>query len=421
MGHISQRTVSICYDLHDPFDLFDPFDQFNSPIMNTTTERLAEVRSYFVNGDTHVGYRRLLDAAIETQNSTIYEYTLAFCDWYDNHASQDNAQLNEKVGQLLEKISSASIDIPIAQYEPKLKAGGISKTYSAGSFSLAALDVELYPARIIGLVGENGNGKTTLLRLLYGELKPDAGTINYHLKNVPPGASFYDVKTRLSFIPQRPDPWYGSLMNNLQFAATHYGMKGKDNYLWTEMICARMGLRPFRSYTWGRISSGYKMRFELARALIKKPEILLLDEPLANLDVLAQQVILEDLRFLGHSRQMPLGIILSSQQLYEVEKVSEQVIFLKQGRAKYQHTKGQHQPEAVSLVFELETTATRETLQQAFSQLGLQNISFNGGVYIIYFTPGTSSSEVIQKLGATAIPVKYFRDISASSRRFFDA
>jgi ABC-2 type transport system ATP-binding protein len=393
--------------------------------MNTTQDRLAEVKSYFDNGDIHVGYRRLLDSAIETQNMTVFGQALEFCDWYDRHTGTDPGNvtgLNEQVSSLLEKINGAAIPEPFTNHLPKLKAEQIGKTYHQGSFSLSSLDIELYPAQIIGLVGENGNGKTTLLRLLYGELKPDSGTIQYNLDNIPKHASFYDIKTRLAFIPQRPNAWYGSLMDNLEFTSTHYGFKGKENYLWTEMVCARMGLRPFRTYTWGRISSGYKMRFELAKTLLKKPEILLLDEPLANLDVLAQQVILEDLRFLAQSRRMPLGIILSSQQLYEVEKVSEQVIFLKQGKPKYQQTK--YKPEeqqALPLVMELETTASRETLQEVFKTLQLQTLSFNGGVFILYFNENTSSSEVIRALGEAKVPVKYFRDISASSRRFFDA
>jgi ABC-2 type transport system ATP-binding protein len=211
-------------------------------------------------------------------------------------------------------------------------------------------------------------------------------------------------------------------MDNLQFTSAHYGFKGKENFLWTEMICARMGLRAFRTYTWNRISSGYKMRFELAKTLLKKPEILLLDEPLANLDVLAQQVILEDLRFLAQSERMPLGIILSSQQLYEVEKVSGQVIFLKQGKPKYQLIDSKSVDNgSVQLVLELESSASREMLQKIFEPLSLTNLSFNGGVYLLYFKEEISMSDVIIKLGESQIPVKYLRDISSSSRRFFDA
>lgn len=71
------------------------------------------------------------------------------------------------------------------------------------------------------------------------------------------------------------------------------------------------------------------MRFELARMLLRKPKILLIDEPLANLDILAQQTILDDFRNIAGSPYRPIAIVLSSQQLYEVEKTSQQVVFLK--------------------------------------------------------------------------------------------
>ncbi len=389
----------------------------------TYPSRLSEVQSYFNNGDVHLGYRRLLDSAIETQDSSVFADTLSFCDWYDDWTEKNtggDAALNERVTALLQRIGQ----VPLTAAEPhlKLEARNISKRYQSGSFSLSALDLSLPAGQITGLVGENGNGKTTLLRLLYGELKPDTGRIHYQLNSVQPGASFYDIKTRLAFIPQRPAPWHGLLMDNLQFTATHFGQKGRENTLWTEMIIARMGLRPFREYTWSRISSGYKMRFELARTLIKKPELLLLDEPLANLDVLAQQIILEDLKYIARSQTMPLSIILSSQQLYEVEKVSSEVVFLQKGVARMQNTDGTtNTDQPPLLVIELETTSSREQLQSVFAPTGLQKISFNGGVYILYFDERGSIGSVMKKLGETGLPVRYFRDISVSSRRFFDA
>jgi len=385
------------------------------------SQRLSEVSNFFENGDYHLGYRRLLDAAIETNNFTVYEEMLNFCDWYDNIGDDraGNTSILGKVKDILTSIHNGYQEPQVMQPAIKLKAEGISKQYARGNFSLSKMNVELHNSQIVGLVGENGNGKTTLLRVLHGELQPDSGSIHYQFAKGANSASFYDVKTSLAFIPQRPSPWYGSLMNNLQYASTFVGLKGRENFLWTEMIIARMGLRPFRTYTWSRISSGYKMRFELARTILKKPEVLLLDEPLANLDVLAQQIILEDLRFLAQSHTMPLSIILSSQQLYEVEKVSDQVIFLQKGVARYQTT--HKNTEQVPLIFELESSATRETLQQVLESHGLQKLSFNGGVYIMYFDQSTNISQVLSAIGQSGIPVKYIRDISVSSRRFFDA
>jgi ABC-2 type transport system ATP-binding protein len=377
--------------------------------------RLQEVSDYFVNGDTHLGYRRLLDAAIETGNFAVYEAVLQFCDWYDAaDPAKDKAAITLRVQDLLPVLQKGHKG-DVAQPEAiRLKAEGITKRYAHGRFNLSETDVELTATKIVGLVGENGNGKTTLLRLLHGDLKADSGRIQYLFKGG--NKAGFPVRTEMAFVPQRPQSWYGSLMDNLQFAAAFTGYKDKENRLWTEIMVARMGLRPFRSYDWSRISSGYKMRFELARTLIRKPQLLLLDEPLANLDILAQQIILEDLRFLAQSHTMPLSVILSSQQLYEVEKVSDHVIFLQNGSPRYQSMQA-----SGGLAIELETTASRDNLQALFADKGLKTISFNGGVYLLYFEGETEFAQVLCNLGEASLPVKYVRDISSSSRRFFDA
>ena len=392
------------------------------PYPMTLPPRLSEVYSYFQHGDLHLGYRRLLDAAIETNDFDIYEHTLNFSDWYDAYNTSSTPDLTviaEKVQQLLEQIERCYQQIDITPGSIKLKAEGISKQYRKGHFNLSKLDVTLHTSHIIGLVGENGNGKTTLLRLLYGDLKADTGKIEYYFPDTKD--SFYDIKSKIAFIPQRPSPWYGSLLSNLQYASTFAGLKGKKNMLWTDMVIARMGLRPYRTYTWNTLSSGYKMRFELARALMCRPEVLLLDEPLANLDMLAQQIVLEDLRFLSRSQSIPLSIMLSSQQLYEVEKVSDDVIFLQRGMARYQKNEMESQEKRDSLVLELETTESREVLKDILNNCRLQKLSFNGGVYILYFPEDVQLKEVLVTIGKSGLPVKYLRDISLSSRRVLDA
>lgn len=383
--------------------------------------RLQEVNNYFAHGDTHLGYRRLLDAAIETLNFDVYQQVLQFCDWYDaNHSAENQNDLLPRVQTLLTVIDNGYKGSNEKPDAVKLKADNVSMRYSRGNFSLSSTNVEVKTSQIIGLVGENGNGKTTLLRVLHGELRPDTGTINYYLHNGAKPPDNYETRSALAFIPQRPQSWYGGLMDNLQFASNFTGYTGNENRLWTEMIVARMGLRPFRGYNWSRISSGYKMRFELARTLIRKPQVLLLDEPLANLDILAQQIILEDLRFLAQSHTMPLSIILSSQQLYEVEKVSDRVIFLQKGVPQYQSIK-QSEETPQGLTLELETSVGRDELQTLFAPHGLQKLSYNGGVYILYFDASANVSVVLRLLGEASLPVKYLRDISTSSRRFFDA
>src|SRR5690606_22151851 len=123
------------------------------------------------------------------------------------------------------------------------------------------------------------------------------------------------------FIPQRIPKWYGLLKDNLHFSAAIAGLTGAENELMVDFMLERLNLTQYALLTWEQISSGYRTRFELARILLQKPQLLILDEPLANLDINAQQTILNDLRFITKSAYNPMGILLSSQQLHEVEKV----------------------------------------------------------------------------------------------------
>ena len=72
-----------------------------------------------------------------------------------------------------------------------------------------------------------------------------------------------------------------------------------------------------------------------------------------------------------------------------------------------------------SLIIELDSNSTREELTAAFTELPLEKITFNGGIYMLYFSVGTSFSDIILVLGKNKVPITYIRDISTSTRRFF--
>ena len=376
-------------------------------------QRVQEVLHFFDNKDTFLGFRKLLDCAMDTQNMQIYREAIDLTDWKEKNPEQTDALIT-KAKELLQKI--ALIDVPENKAEEfVLNADQITKSYGSQKFSLGPISLTLTKGQVFGLVGENGNGKTTLLRILAKEIAQTQGSLHYQFTNKT--QSDYDLRTKLIYIPQRTDKWYGSLMDNLRFVLANYGEKPDEIETRVLLMVARLGLWNYRHLKWSELSSGYKMRFELARTLLRKPEILLLDEPLANLDVLAQQIILEDLKAIANSVNNPIALILSSQQLYEVEKISDKVIFLKNG--KYNESTTEAVNEEKPLIIEMDSNATREELLEVFTPFALEKLTFNGGIYTVYFNTTTRFSEVIVALGSADINLIYIRDISASTRRFF--
>ncbi len=364
--------------------------------------------------------KRVIDLALDTEDISFYKKTLHLLDWLDGESNNKN-QIKEKYSLLLDELWLKLSNKDIKRRSKLLDVENLVKAYTNSYFALGPISFSIAEGEIFGLVGENGNGKTTLLRALCGELEPTGGNIKYHFEY----KNQYDLRTQLIYIPQRTKDWHGSLLSNLRFTASSYGITGEENIYLVELVIARMGLRKYRVFDWKSLSSGYKMRFELARMLLRKPKILLIDEPLANLDILAQQVILDDFRNIAKSPFRPLGIVLSSQQLYEVEKTSDQVIFLKEGKPNADNYVNnlksdlEESPKANKLIIEFESEWNQEQLRNLFSSLDMENFRMEGGNYIVTFSEKTSLEAFLQIIVDNKIPLNYFRNISNSTRRFF--
>ncbi len=381
--------------------------------MQAFQEKLNIVSGHFKDGDLHLGFRKLVDCVLDTQDKAYYKDCIAFTDWKES-AERSDEEVKEKAFELIGKLSHAVIHVD-EDKTPLLVADKLMKTYGRRKFKLGEISMTINKGDVWGLVGENGNGKTTLLRILAKDLKYDSGTVSYHIGS---GRNTdYEMRTKLTYIPQRTPKWYGSLKTNLKFAASHYGIRGEENELTVLMLIIRFGLWNFRNHNWDELSSGYKMRFELARTFLRTPKILLLDEPLANLDVLAQQLILEDLKNLSQSLSNPLGIILSSQQLFEVEKISDKVLFLKNGAPT--HLSAANSEEEKLTVLEMDLTCSREELNLALAGFEVREIRFNGGMYVITIVQENGMNALLQALISHQIKITYVRDISQSTRRLF--
>lgn len=296
------------------------------------------------------------------------------------------------------------------------QANKITKTYSNNSFSLKPMSFGLEASKIVGIVGENGNGKTTLLRIIAGDLEFNQGQITYFGKDID-DTVWADVKSKIAYIPQRIPKWYGSLKDNLLFQASILGVKPREAENLINSLVDKLGLNDYVHLQWKEISTGYRLRFQLAKMLIGSPEILVLDEPIANLDINAQNKFLNDLRNIVSDKERDVTVVLSSQQLHEIENVADSVLFLKNGELIFEGEVNDIGKERSENEFEIKGDITEEQLLSFFDNVDIMKVAKTFNVK----TPlSLTSQEFLQILLAKNIVIHYFRDISSSTRKLFN-
>ena len=194
-----------------------------------------------------------------------------------------------------------------------------------GDFELRDVNLTLPKGCILGLVGENGAGKSTTIRLLTGELRPDSGTVSV-LDAEPGSPDFRSVKERLGVVLD--DAWFPEILNARQ-VGTMMAMtyESWDAALY-ESYLARFALpreKNFKDY-----SRGMRMKLAIAVALAHRPEVLLLDEATAGLDPIVRDEVLEIFREFSEAEDH--AILIFSHILSDLEKLCDYIAFLHQGK-----------------------------------------------------------------------------------------
>jgi len=290
----------------------------------------------------------------------------------------------------------------------------IIKNFTRSNFKLEIPEIDLKTNTITGVVGENGNGKTTLLNIIAGNLLSENETLAYFGKKPINSEDWLSIKDKIAFIPQRIPKWYGTLLHNLQLKAAIEKIPANEIDIEINKVIKFLDLEQYSHLKWSEISTGYRLRFELARVLIGKPKLLVLDEPIANLDIKSQQKILSDLKDLAKSEEYPISIILSSQQLHEIETVADDMIFLKQGKAIFSGNVNNLEDD--TNVVEL-LVSEIETLEK---WLEIINVKFSrNGVYYQIETNDKTGNEFLKELINEGFEINYFRNISKSTKKLF--
>lgn len=289
-------------------------------------------------------------------------------------------------------------------------------------FSLTEISLDLKLGEITSLVGENGNGKTTLLNLIAGEIMPTKGTVSYPLLNVEKKLNWFKIKTSIGYVRQSLTPWSDliTLKKHLQLSASIKGIRGNLNNTYYNSIVTRLDLKKFEDCKWSELSGGYKLRFELARQLIWRPKLLILDEPLAYLDIKSQLQFLNDLRNLTNSIKHSMSVVISSQHLYEIESISDNIIFIREGKPTYNGRMLEVGQNNRFCCYELFTPSGLSSVQEALNINGILEIRQESFNLLIYTELHINAKQLLLILADNNIQIKYFRDISRSTRLFFE-
>ncbi|WP_156460074.1 phosphate ABC transporter ATP-binding protein [Mesorhizobium sp. Root157] len=207
-----------------------------------------------------------------------------------------------------------SSDLPVRLEGVSLRAGATT--------ILDRVDLSIAPGAPTLIVGPNGSGKTSLLRLCMGLATPSEGRISWGGRDaLRPG--------RLAMLFQRPVMLRRSVADNVVYGLAKAGLPRKQRMARMEEALSRVGLLELASRPARRLSGGEQQRVALARALAREPELLLLDEPTASLDPAATRAVEE---IITMASQSGIKVVMASHDLGQVRRLAGEVVFLVRGR-----------------------------------------------------------------------------------------
>jgi NitT/TauT family transport system ATP-binding protein len=227
---------------------------------------------------------------------------------------------------------------------PAVELGDVTKTYESGVMALGPFDLRVARGEFVSLLGPSGCGKSTALRLIAGLTTPTTGSVTLSPRADAPGSGPGEIN-RIGFVFQEPTlmPWT-RVRDNVGLPLRLAGMAPAEARPQIEAALAQVGLAEFADHYPRQLSGGMKMRVSLARALVTRPEILLMDEPFAALDEITRFRLNDDLLTLWRSLRMT--VIFVTHSVFESVYLSQRVLVMtaRPGRRSFETAIESHEP-----------------------------------------------------------------------------
>jgi len=303
--------------------------------------------------------------------------------------------------------------------ETVCKVDELVKRFGRMGFAVGPVSFEFRAGEITALVGENANGKTTLLRTIVGEYRASSGHVSFPGLSSDASLRWGDISQMIGYLPQESLGRNGSLQDALYFRAALRGLTPPESETQVRYLIARLGLGEHIRKTWSRLSGGFQLRFALAEALAGKPKFLVLDEPLANLDPKAQSALLSDIRDLAKSAVAPMAVIISSQVLNPLEAISDNLIFLRNGAVFYDGLTREIGSDRTFNLYECDAAISLSALSDRIGKQ-VEDITHNGVYFIVKAPLSLSFSDFVEILQKENIEFTHVRDISRKIASLFE-
>lgn len=195
------------------------------------------------------------------------------------------------------------------------------------TIAVDGISFEVDQNEIVGLLGPNGAGKTTTINMILGVLEPTSGSISVDGLDLAANRSQVLQRTNFAAV-YAPLPGNLTVAQNLRFFGMIYCVPDLSARI--ESLLEQFDLVAFRNMKCGVLSSGEQTRVSLAKAMLNRPALLLLDEPTASLDPAVAREIRNKIR--DYAAATATGVLWTSHNMYEVEDVCNRVLFLSHGK-----------------------------------------------------------------------------------------
>ena len=211
---------------------------------------------------------------------------------------------------------------------PVLAVAGLGRRYGQLE-ALRRLDLEVGPGECVAVIGHNGSGKTTAVRLIAGLLDPSEGSVEVGGAAVHEEPAAVEARAALALVPDTPSLYDDlTVREHLQLVAVAHGAIDSGLEERIERLLARLGLADKRDARPGTLSRGMRQKVQLACALVRPWRLLVLDEPVVGLDPASQRVLRE---LLLEAKRSGRAVVLTTHQLEFARGVADRAIVLSEG------------------------------------------------------------------------------------------